>query len=116
MEKESDFFQKTYIEKLQDIRWIKARALIKIRDDHQCQQCGGHEDWGYRLEVHHIKYISGREPWEYPSNYLVTLCEKCHREVHGLPYLTKDQKYLERVSMRFHIHNSGVLSCQDQEI
>jgi hypothetical protein len=28
--------------------------------------------------VHHRIYISKKEPWDYPDDLLVTLCEGCH--------------------------------------
>lgn len=34
------------------------------------------------LNVHHKYYISGRKPWEYDNDALVTLCVKCHKEEH----------------------------------
>lgn len=30
------------------------------------------------LNVHHRYYEDGKEPWEYPIQSLVTLCEECH--------------------------------------
>lgn len=61
-----------------------------MRDNHECQNCKARREWGYVLEVHHKRYISGREPWQYPSQYLVTLCSKCHRNIHGFDYVKPD--------------------------
>jgi hypothetical protein len=30
------------------------------------------------LGCHHRYYLPGKEPWDYPDNALVTLCEDCH--------------------------------------
>ena len=49
-----------------------------MRDNHTCQKCGTREEWGYELHVHHKRYISGREPWEYGTGDLTTLCKRCH--------------------------------------
>ena len=65
----------TYTQKLTDPRWQKLSAEIKIRDNWTCQGCG---DKTQQLEVHHMFYISGIEPWEYPRDLLLTCCHKCH--------------------------------------
>ena len=103
MQKEKDLYQK----KLSDPKWQFIRRLIFARDDHTCQSCKAERDWGYTLEVHHKKYISGREPWEYPSDYLITLCSRCHRSIHGKEYephikytdKTHIKKYIEKIEV-----------------
>lgn len=95
-----------YSEKLKDNRWIKARYLILRRDDHTCQICEGKEEWGYQLHVHHIKYIPNKEPWDYPPSYLVTLCKRCHENVHGLPH--EIDSYPRKTSIKNIIKGMGV--------
>lgn len=34
------------------------------------------------LNIHHLKYIMGRSPWEYDADSLVTLCVDCHHDIH----------------------------------
>lgn len=34
------------------------------------------------LNVHHNKYILGREPWDYDNCDLMTLCSHCHKNIH----------------------------------
>ncbi len=34
------------------------------------------------LNIHHKYYVQGREPWEYPNEALITLCEDCHHKRH----------------------------------
>ena len=65
-----------YWQKLQDPRWQKLRLEIFHRDSFQCRGCNDKEK---RLEVHHLYYISGREPWEYPPAAFRTLCSECHQ-------------------------------------
>lgn len=65
----------TYAEKLKDPRWQKKRLEILNRDDWRCQQCF---DGDNTLHVHHRRYITGRDPWDYPDHMLVTMCETCH--------------------------------------
>jgi hypothetical protein len=64
-----------YSEKLKDPRWQKKRLEIFQRDNFECQHC--HET-SITLNIHHLKYIKGNNPWEYDNKYLLTLCEDCH--------------------------------------
>lgn len=64
-----------YAEKLKDPRWQKKRLEILERDGWACQGCYGTEG---TLHVHHRRYLPNRDPWDYPNNLLVTLCEECH--------------------------------------
>lgn len=69
------YFMK-YVSKLKDPRWQKKRLDILNRDKFKCQVCYNGEN---TLHVHHRIYIRGKEPWEVADEYLVTLCEVCHR-------------------------------------
>jgi len=68
----------SYTEKLNDDRWKKKRSIILERDQCTCQICKAANK---TLNVHHKYYLKGREPWDYPNELLVTLCEDCHEEV-----------------------------------
>lgn len=72
-----------YEEKLSDVRWKAKREKILARDGHKCQWCGKTD----HLQVHHkyyMKYPDNRfaEPWDYPDDALMTLCENCHKGWH----------------------------------
>lgn len=68
----------TCAEKLKDPRWQRRRLEILNRDNFTCQKCGDIET---SLHVHHRLYSKEfKEPWNYPDNLLVTLCEKCHQQ------------------------------------
>lgn len=69
-----------YSEKLKDPRWQKKRLEILERDEWKCQCC---KDDSTTLHVHHKWYENGRDPWDYPTDALVTLCETCHETEHG---------------------------------
>jgi len=69
----------TYADKLRDPRWQRRRLEIFQRDGWRCQFCKATTK---TLHVHHREYISGREPWEYADNLLVTACEDCHEDEH----------------------------------
>lgn len=66
----------SYREKLTDSRWQQKRLEIMSRDLFECQKC--HCQDHSMLAVHHRHYINGREPWDYPGELLITLCNKCH--------------------------------------
>lgn len=69
----------TYSEKLKDPKWQRLRLLIFERDKWTCQSCGRTD---LPLNIHHIKYISGKDPWEYEEHFLITYCEVCHETEH----------------------------------
>ena len=66
-----------YSEKLQDPRWQRRRLEIMELNEWMCQHCYATNK---TLSVHHKYYVSGREPWEYRDEALITLCNDCHRE------------------------------------
>jgi 5-methylcytosine-specific restriction endonuclease McrA len=70
--------QQDYEDKLLDDRWVLKRRLILARDQYTCRHCKSQNE----LQVHHLVYIAGREPWQYRSGDLTTLCDACHDEVH----------------------------------
>ena len=66
--------------------WQKKRLEIMQRDNFTCCKCGcTHKE----LQVHHIKYIKGRKPWEYDNEDLITLCNDCHERHHFNPKLRR---------------------------
>lgn len=70
--------KKNYSDKLKNPKWQKKRLEVFDRDKFSCKLCGDKET---TLNVHHKKYIQGREPWEYENSELITLCEDCHKVV-----------------------------------
>ena len=67
---------KSYSEKLKDPRWQKKRLEIFERDNWACFDCG---DETATLHVHHLEYIKEKNPWDYNNEFLITLCENCHK-------------------------------------
>jgi 5-methylcytosine-specific restriction endonuclease McrA len=65
----------TYAEKLRDPRWQKKRLEILARDGWTCRVC---HDTESTLHVHHIQYLQNHDPWDYPNDLLLTLCNLCH--------------------------------------
>lgn len=64
-----------YATNLLDPRWQKKKASICERDKWICQLC---QDDTAPLHVHHRVSIPGYEPWDYPDDKLITLCDNCH--------------------------------------
>ena len=65
------------------INWIQKRKEIIALDNYTCSDCGRNSN-DVVLQVHHLKYINGKFPWEYPIEDLITLCKGCHAREHGL--------------------------------
>jgi hypothetical protein len=61
-------------------QWQRKRLEIMQRDNFTCVRCG---DSKTTLNVHHIRYVRGRKPWEYEPKHLETLCAPCHKNEHG---------------------------------
>jgi 5-methylcytosine-specific restriction endonuclease McrA len=74
-----------YNAKLNDARWRTYAKKIKDRDGNKCRCCGAEKN----LQVHHRAYIFYKrreifqDPWFYPENILITLCERCHKNGHS---------------------------------
>lgn len=71
----------TYFDKLKDPRWQKFKALVHIRDDWTCQDCGAKDR---TLVAHHLRYEGN--PWDVPLEDVMTLCWDCHGARHGHGY------------------------------
>lgn len=67
----------SYIQKLRSPKWQKKRLQILERDKWKCVSCGRGD---INLQVHHIYYEKGVEPWAYKDSVYQTLCERCHEK------------------------------------
>lgn len=84
-----------YLMLLRDPRWQKRRLEIFQRDNWTCTKCS---ETMRTLHIHHLYYKWDCNPWEYPDDALVTVCELCHEKYeflkwlvkHGLPMLKPD--------------------------
>lgn len=88
-----------YKDKLKDPRWISRKRDILIRDKYACMLCGSRGKDGSELHVHHLHYIKGREPWQYSDLNLVTLCDRCHNEVHkhGVKLVLRESRISDKM-------------------
>jgi 5-methylcytosine-specific restriction endonuclease McrA len=80
--------KQTYSEKLRNPLWQRKRLDVFSRDNFTCTCCGNKNK---ELQVHHLDYIPGIEPWEYPLDMLTTLCADCHAAENARP---KHETYL----------------------
>jgi hypothetical protein len=76
-----------YAEKLNSPLWHRRRQEIIDRDGGKCKLCLSRD----YLQVHHLGYILGADPWQYPDDFLITLCEKCHSREEAFKKLIKDE-------------------------
>lgn len=72
---EKETRREAYLKKFKDPRWQKMRLEVFDRDKFTCQSCYETER---TLNVHHLYYEYGKDPWDYPAEALLTLCEVCH--------------------------------------
>jgi len=93
--------QKRYDQDSKELQWIFKSDNIRIRDNYTCRLCGAKD---VPLDVHHIRYISGREAWDYEDGDLVTLCKKCHEAMHNVDL----SKKLKVGDYFYHIYYNGV--------
>lgn len=68
--------RRTYAEKLRDPRWQKRRLEVLEAAGWKCSYC---ERSDGELQVHHLAYMRGRDPWDYPDTGLRSACVECHR-------------------------------------
>jgi len=101
-----------YAQKLRDPRWQKKRLEIFERDHWTCQQCMLGDE---TLHAHHLWYERNADPWDYPNDALLTLCESCH-ESEGAERRASDQdaiKVLRRIAP-FNAELRGLASMLDR--
>ena len=71
----------TFWQKYKDPRWQKRRLEIMSFAEFKCQTCEADDK---TLNVHHTIYRKGVDPWDYPDEELLCLCEDCHEEHHAI--------------------------------
>lgn len=88
-----------YSKKFKDPRWQKKRLEILNRDDWQCSLCNDEKE---TLHIHHLYYKKNKNPWDYPNDALITLCESCHSSMHEgittiMKFIADDPAIMRRV-------------------
>ena len=63
------------------MRWQRRRNDLLLRRNYTCCECNRPLTAGTMdLEVHHVLYIPGLAPWDYPDELLLVVCRWHHRE------------------------------------
>lgn len=104
--------RKSYSELLKDYRWETRRQQILQRDGRACTRCTCSQKI---LHVHHLYYVAGRMPWNYPNFALQTLCEDCHERacVHDPEEFEEWEEICSNLNLAFnrptHLYSFGLL-------
>lgn len=72
--------------------WRKLRLQALERDKHLCQVCLQHNELTFADTVHHIKPIRQNEAKKLSLNNLISVCRKCHNELHREKPMTLKKK------------------------
>lgn len=63
-------------------KWKRKRAEILKRDHKRCKICGSETG----LQVHHVISLDINDRLKLENSNLITLCSKCHTDVHNNVY------------------------------
>lgn len=70
----------TYYQQLRSPQWLKFALQFKEAHNWTCEACGAKQSKENELTVHHIYYLRGVKPWDYPDKLLECLCWPCHKD------------------------------------
>ena len=62
------------------------------------------------MQVHHKRYIKGRQPWKYDHSDLVTLCKACHTKIHlqeEIPFYSELNEFLYTKKLKPEDYGNG---------
>jgi len=99
-----------YSKSLKSRKWKTKRKRIIFRDGNKCTNCGSNEN----LCVHHIYYYKEKvQPWDYPDDALITLCEDCHSILHSkfIPDYGKEKNHDTFVFFMYGINATDATIC-----
>lgn len=68
--------------KHKSIRWERKRIVILKRDDYKCRECIRYGKTSEASPVHHIYPVESHPEYAYDAWNLISLCNKCHNEMH----------------------------------
>lgn len=82
-------------EQYNTLEWNIRRLEILLLDNFTCVKCKSKTN----LQVHHKKYDNSLKVWEYPDEYLVTVCNKCHEDFHSKTPITKMYEKIKKYKL-----------------
>ena len=97
--------KQSYSEKLRDSRWQRKRLEVLNSAGFRCQSCGNTDEM---LHVHHIYYEKDVDPWDYPDEVYMVLCDICHDRWHKIK--AKMDKSLCHVDIDHLIHLQEIVN------
>lgn len=67
--------------------WLRTRAEVLKMDHYECQRCKARGRYSKAVLVHHVKHLKDRPDlalsiWDGEERQLVSVCKKCHEELH----------------------------------
>ena len=67
--------------------WLHTRAEVLKLDHYECQRCRAKVRYSRAVLVHHVKHLKDRPDlalsiWDGEERQLVSVCKKCHEELH----------------------------------
>lgn len=68
---------KSWAERCKDVRWQKCRDGVYNRANWTCLECGRKTEL---LSAHHLYYERNKDPWDYPNEAFLCVCEECHEK------------------------------------
>jgi hypothetical protein len=102
----------TYSDKLKNPKWQKKRLQVLDKANFICELC---QDTDETLQVHHLKYLKGKEPWEYDLDNFKCLCESCHKAITILSWIEFKDIY-KVFKQSIHGHNNVYIGYLNNEI
>jgi 5-methylcytosine-specific restriction protein A len=73
--------------------WVRKRAEILERDNHECQRCKDAGGYSKGNVVHHIKHLENRPDLALDDDNLLSVCAACHNREHP-------ERFIHRIVQR----------------
>lgn len=72
--------------------WEHKRREILQRDNYECQRCKSRGMFSRAEVVHHIKHLKDRPDLALDDDNLVSVCARCHNELHPEKFIKNEPK------------------------
>lgn len=82
-------------------KWIRKRELILKRDQYMCRECKRYGKTSPATTVHHVIPLDQRPDLKLNINNLISLCDKCHNQMHNRitgELTEKGMEWVERIA------------------
>ncbi|WP_363549572.1 HNH endonuclease signature motif containing protein [Caldifermentibacillus hisashii] len=82
-------------------KWIRKRELILKRDEYKCRECKRYGKTSPATTVHHVIPLDQRPDLKLNINNLISLCDKCHNQMHNRitgELTEKGMEWVERIA------------------